>query len=213
MEAPLIWNLPPSPPAPTLVVTHGAGASSTHPNTTRLAELIAERGVRVARFDFPYMRRAIEAGRRPWPPDPEDVLASAWVQVIQQLAQQGVPTSQLFFGGRSMGGRIASYIADAVEPAGMVCISYPFHPPNDPARAITIHLQQLATPTLIVQGERDEYGTRAEVEAYELSPNIQLAWIPDGDHGLVPRKRSGHTEEGNRELAADAIAEFIHSRQ
>ena len=212
METPLTWNLPTSPPAPTLVLTHGAGASSTHPNTTALAELIAARGVRVARFDFPYMRRAMETGRRPWPPDPEDVLAGAWVQVIQQLAQQGVPTSKLFFGGRSMGGRIASYIADAVEPAGMVCISYPFHAPKNPASAITIHLQQLATPTLIVQGERDEYGTREEVEGYELSPHVQLSWIPDGNHGLVPRKRSGHTEEGNRELAAEAIAGFIRSQ-
>lgn len=213
MDTPLVWNLPPSPPAQTLLLTHGAGASSTHPNTTRLAELIAERGVRVARFDFPYMRRAMETGKRPWPPDPEDVLAAAWVQVIQQLAEQGVPPNRLFFGGRSMGGRIASYIADAVEPAGMVCISYPFHAPKNPASAITIHLQQLATPTLIVQGERDEYGTRDEVEGYELSPTVELCWIPDGNHGLIPRKRSGHTEEGNRELAAVAISEFVLSNQ
>lgn len=213
METPLVWNLPPSPPAPTLVLTHGAGASSTHPNTTRLAELIAERGVRVARFDFPYMRRAMEADKRPWPPDPEDVLAASWIQVIQQLAEQGVPPNRLFFGGRSMGGRIASYIADAVEPAGMVCISYPFHAPKNPASAITIHLQQLATPTLIVQGERDEYGTREEVEDYELAPTVELCWIPDGNHGLIPRKRSGHTEEGNRELAAVAISEFVLSNQ
>ncbi len=211
METPLTWNLPPSPPAPTLALTHGAGASSTHPNTTALAELIAQRGVRVARFDFPYMTRALAAGRRPWPPDPEDVLSATWIQVILQLAQQGVPTNNLFIGGRSMGGRIASYLADAVEPAGMVCISYPFHAPSDPSRATTIHLEQLATPTLIVQGERDEYGTRDEVEAYDLSPNIKLKWIPDGNHGLVPRKRSGHTEETNRELAAAAIAEFIHN--
>ena len=211
MDIPLTWNFPSAPPAPTLVLTHGAGASSTHPNTTALAELLAERGIRVARFDFPYMRRAIAEGRRPWPPDPEDVLAGTWVQVIQQLAEQGVPTSKLFFGGRSMGGRIASYIADAIEPAGMVCISYPFHAPKDPSTAITIHLQQLATPTLIVQGERDEYGTREEVEAYDLSHQVELCWIPDGNHGLIPRKRSGHTEEGNRELAATAIADFAKS--
>ena len=211
METPLTWNLPKSPPAPTLALTHGAGASTSHPNTAALAKLIAEQGVRVARFDFPYMRRAMETGRRPWPPDAEDVLAGTWIQVMQQLAEQGVPTSKLFIGGRSMGGRIASYIADAAEPAGMVCISYPFHAPNDPSRATTFHLEQMATPTLIVQGERDEYGTREEVEAYDLSPNITLQWIPDGNHGLIPRKRSGHTEESNRELAAEAIAEFIHN--
>ena len=211
MDVPLIWNLPPSPPAPTLALTHGAGASSTHPNTTHLAELLAERGVRVARFDFPYMRRAMATGRRPWPPDPEDVLAATWWQVVQQLAAQGVPTHRLFIGGRSMGGRIASYLADALEPAGMVCISYPFHAPDNPASAITIHLEQLATPTLIVQSERDEYGTRSEVGGYDLSGNIELCWIPDGNHGLAPRKRSGHSEESNRELAADAIAAFIHA--
>ena len=212
MDTPLIWNLPKSPPAPTLVLTHGAGASSTHPNTTRLAELIAQRGVRVARFDFPYMRRALEAGKRPWPPDPDDVLASAWLQVIRQLSEQGIPPHQLFFGGRSMGGRVASYIADSVEPAGLICISYPFHAPRDPSRAMTVHLQLLNTPTLIVQGERDEYGNREEVEAYDLSPTIQLHWIGDGDHSLTPRKRSGRTQEDNLVDAAEAIAAFIHER-
>ena len=212
MDTPLIWNLPDSPPAPTLALTHGAGASSTHPNTARLAELIAERGVRVARFDFPYMRRALAAGRRPWPPDSDEVLAASWLQVIQQLSEQGVPTHQLFFGGRSMGGRVASYLADSVEPAGLVCVSYPFHAPRDPSRAMTVHLQLLNTPTLIVQGERDEYGSLTEVAEYDLSPLIQLCWIGDGDHGLRPRKRSGRTQEDNLIDAADAIAAFIQEQ-
>ena len=140
------------------------------------------------------------------------MLAGAWVQVIQQLTEQGVPTSKLFFGGRSMGGRIASYIADAVEPAGMVCISYPFHAPNNPSSAIIIHLQQLATPTLIVQGERDEYGTREEVDGYELSPHVQLCWIPDGNHGLVPRKRSGAYGRGESGVGGGCDC-GVHSRQ
>ena len=212
MEIPLTWNLPQSPPAPTLVLTHGAGASSTHPNTTALAELIAQRGVRVARFDFPYMRRAMAEGRRPWPPDPEDVLAGTWVQVIQQLAEQGVPTSKLFFGGRSMGGRIASYIADAVEPAGMVCISYPFHAPNNPASAITIHLEQMATPTLIVQGERDEYGTREEVEGYDLSTGDRA----ELDSGWQPRSRAAEAFRaygGGESRAGGGCDCGVHPRQ
>jgi predicted alpha/beta-hydrolase family hydrolase len=158
------------------------------------------------------MRRALEAGKRPWPPDPDDVLASAWLQVIQQLSAQGVPPHRLFFGGRSMGGRVASYIADSVEPAGMVCISYPFHAPRDPSRAMTVHLQFLNTPTLIVQGERDEYGNREEVEAYDLSPMIRLHWISDGDHSLTPRKRSGRTLADNLVDSADAIAAFIQAQ-
>ena len=209
MTVDLVWNLPASPPAPTLVLTHGAGASSTHPNTTQLAELIAAGGVRVARFDFPYMQRATAEGRRPWPPDPEEVLVATWLSVIQQLSEQGVARGDLVIGGRSMGGRIASYIADRIEIGGLVCISYPFHAPGDPSRAMPLYMQQMQTPTLVVQGERDEYGTRDEVEAYNLSPQVTQVWIPDGDHGLKPRKRSGHTEESNRELAASAIAEFV----
>ena len=73
----------------------------------------------------------------------------------------------------------------------------------------TAHLRNIETPTLIVQGERDQYGSREEVSGYNLSPNIQVHWIPDGDHGLTPRKRSGVTEQENLESAAEAIAEFI----
>ena len=209
----LIWDLPPAgvKASPfTLVFTHGAGASCTSDTMNALAAGIAARGVAVARFNFPYMQRAMESGRRPWPPDPDDVLTATYVQVLQQFAAKGVPTSRLAIGGRSMGGRVASRLADAAEVAALVPISYPFHPPRDPSRAKTAHLQDLATPTLIVQGERDEYGSRAEVEGYALSEAVQLAWIPDGNHGLAPRKRSGFTEAGNLALAAEAAAAFLH---
>ena len=75
----------------------------------------------------------------------------------------------------------------------------------------TAHLREIATPTLIVQGERDPYGTREEVAGYQLSPNVRLCWIADGDHGLSPRKRSGVSEQQNFAAAADAIAEFVTS--
>ena len=188
-----------------LVLAHGAGASSSHPSMTELARLIGERGVRVARFDFPYMRRAAATGQRAWPPDDEDVLVGAWVEVLRELA----PANRLVIGGRSLGGRVASILADAAEVAGLVCVSYPFHPPNRGSPVRTAHLRVMETPTLIVQGERDPYGTRDEVEQYQLSPNIRLHWIPDGDHGLIPRKRSGLTEQDNLASAAAAIADFV----
>jgi len=213
MSVELIWDLPPpsaGKPSPlTLVLTHGAGMPATSETMNTLARLIARQGIAVARFNFPYMQRAQETGRRPWPPDPDDVLTATYIQVIQQFAAKGVPPARLAIGGRSMGGRVAARIADPAEVAALIPISYPFHPPNDPTRAKTAHLQTIATPTLIVQGERDEYGTRSEVEGYDLSPNISLEWIPDGNHGLVPRKRSGHTVEGNLRVASAAIAEFI----
>ena len=103
--------------------------------------------------------------------------------------------------------------ADAPEIAAqiqaVVCLAYPFHPAGKPDRPRTAHLADLATPTLIVQGDRDALGNRDEVAGYTLSRKIQLHWCPDGNHDLTPSKRSGFTQEGNWEGAMDAVAEFL----
>ncbi|HCK54632.1 MAG TPA: alpha/beta hydrolase, partial [Planctomycetaceae bacterium] len=61
-------------------------------------------------------------------------------------------------GGKSMGGRMASLVADECGVAGLVCLGYPFHPPAKPEKLRTEHLAGLSTPTLIVQGDRDRFG-------------------------------------------------------
>ena len=110
-----------------------------------------------------------------------------------------------------MGGRIASMIADAEGVAGVVCMGYPFHPPRQPDRLRIDHLKVMRTPTLICQGERDPFGTRAEVSAMQLSPAVRLHWLPDGDHGFAPRRRSGTDAAANLREAAAAAAAFIRS--
>jgi predicted alpha/beta-hydrolase family hydrolase len=118
----------------------------------------------------------------------------------------------VLIGGKSMGGRVASLVADELHAAGsivgLVCLGYPFHPPNKPAQLRTAHLERLACPALIVQGERDPFGGRAEVEGYALSAAIRLHWASDGDHDLGPRGASGFTRKGNLAAAADAVAAF-----
>jgi len=113
-------------------------------------------------------------------------------------------------GGKSMGGRMASLIADQTGAAGLVCLGYPFHPPGRPERLRTEHLAMLRTPTLICQGERDPFGRPDEVARYDLSHAIRLAWIPDGDHSFKPRKRSGRTWEANLDLAAAEVLGFLN---
>ena len=71
------------------------------------------------------------------------------------------------------------------------------------------HLGSIRTPTLILQGERDALGAKAEVEGYSLSASICIVWLPDGDHGFKPRKRSGRTEAGNLDDAIAAMAAFV----
>ena len=114
-----------------------------------------------------------------------------------------------------MGGRVASLVADELYAegriAGLACLGYPFHPPNKPEQLRTAHLEQLACPALFVQGERDPFGGRGEVEAYRLSRAIGLHWVSDGDHDLGPRGGSGFTRKGNLAAAADAVAEFARS--
>ena len=111
--------------------------------------------------------------------------------------------------GKSLGGRIASLVADETNVAGLLCLGYPFHPPGQPERIRTQHLTDLATPTLIVQGERDPFGNQGEVDGYDLSNSIRIVWLSDGDHSFKPRKKSGHTEPENLDKAIHSISTFV----
>ena len=194
----------PSMATRTLVLAHGAGAPMDSPFMEEMAAGVAERGVRVVRFEFPYMaQRRVEGTKRP--PNPARVLEQCWRDVIEAV---GSP-DRMVIGGKSMGGRIASHVADAAGVRGLVCLGYPFHPPGRPDRLRTAHLSKFETPSLIVQGERDPFGTRVEVEGYELSEAIQVAWLPDGEHSFRPRVRSGHTLEQNMHRAIDLVAGFV----
>jgi len=194
----------PADAAMTVVLAHGAGQPLDSPFMAAMAEGLAAAGLRVARFDFPYMRARRETGGRR-PPDREPALLATWHGVIESLGGGG----RLAIGGKSMGGRIASMIADAAGARGLVCLGYPFHPPGRPEKTRTAHLQAIRTPTLIVQGTRDPFGGPEDVSGYALSDRIQTAWIEDGDHSLRPRKKSGRTLEGNLAEAVALVAAFV----
>lgn len=186
----------------TIVLAHGAGAGMESPFLNHFAGALAEHGLRVARFEFPYMdaRRIGKKG----PPNREPVLREAWHSVISSLGREG-----LFIGGKSMGGRIASLVADEAKVAGLICLGYPFHPVGQPTKLRVEHLRTIKTPTLILQGTRDSFGTREEVAGYELSKAVRVHWLEDGDHDLKPRKASGRTREQNWAEAVGEIVAFV----
>lgn len=167
---------------------------------------LVSRKLRVIRFEFPYMQKRRLDGKRRGP-DSKPKLFAAWRDVIDEIGDR----DRLIVGGKSMGGRIASMVADEARVAGLVCLGYPFHPPGRPALLRTAHLESLRTPALILQGERDSFGSRAEVDGYPLSDSIQVVWLPDGDHSLKPRKKSGRTEDQNLDEACDEISRFVSS--
>ncbi|HSO42260.1 MAG TPA: alpha/beta fold hydrolase [Rhodospirillales bacterium] len=199
----------------TIVLAHGAGASMDSPFMAFFAEGLANRGYRVARFEFPYMASRRAGGnhnRRP--PDPPHVLMETWRAVIAELGAELGP-ERLVIGGKSLGGRIASMVADDAGVRGLVCLGYPFHPPEKQAEAEDkriAHLKTLRTPALIVQGTRDAFGMPEEVRGYGLSPAIRVHWLEDGDHNFAPRRKSGLTRQQNVDEALQAIACFLRTR-
>jgi hypothetical protein len=193
-----------------LVLTHGAGAGIDSDFMEECSQGLAARGLRVARFEFPYMQRIRETGKKR-PPDRAPILLETWQAVISQLKRRlRSGKKKLVIGGKSMGGRIASMVADEAQVAGLVCLGYPFHPPGKPVGQRIEHLHEIACPTLIVQGERDPFGTRREVARYRLSKQIGLHWLTDGNHSFRPPKSSTVSLEENMEQGLDAIAAFCH---
>ena len=188
----------------TLVLAHGAGAAMDSRFMNIVAEAIGGAAVRVVRFEFPYMAARRISGKR-GAPDREPVLIESWRSVIAKL---GDP-ARIVIGGKSMGGRIASMVADEARVAGQVCLGYPFHPPGNPSRTRTKHLENLRTPALIVQGTRDSFGLPDEVANYKLSKKIRIVWIEAGDHSFKPLARSGRTETQNIASAIEEAQRFI----
>lgn len=184
-----------------LVLAHGAGAGMNSPFMAAFADGLAERDIAVVRFEFPYMQAMNASGRRR-PPNPGKVLEQHWRAVIAAVGPSAI-------GGKSLGGRIASLVADDCGAAGLVCLGYPFHPPGKPAKTRTDHLKILKTPTLICQGTRDPFGTREDVASYRLSPAIDVLWLEDGNHSLEPRRASGRTVADNWNAAMDKISSFL----
>jgi predicted alpha/beta-hydrolase family hydrolase len=174
--------------------------------------------VRTARFEFSYMAARRTGTRKP-PPKAETLLdeyRTAVAHVRTKLAGEGEvgASVRVGIGGKSMGGRVASMVADGLLDAGevgaLVCLGYPFHPPGKPESLRTAHLEQLSTPTLICQGTRDPFGTLDEVPGYALSSAIEVVWLDDGEHEFKPRvKVSGHTHAEHLARAADAVARFL----
>lgn len=189
----------------TVLLAHGAGAAMDTPFMAAIAEGLAARGLRVARFEFAYMAARREGGSRRPPPKVE-LLQEEYRAAIEALACEG----PLVIGGKSMGGRVASLVADDLFArgaiAGLLCLGYPFHPQGKPEKLRTAHLADLKVPSLICQGSRDPFGTREEVAGYGLSERISIAWLEDGDHDLKPRRRvTGCSHEAHLAAACDAI--------
>ena len=191
----------------TLLLAHGAGAAMDSPFMTAIASGLAEVGWRVVRFEFAYMAKQRISGKRSAP----DRLPKLKQVFLEQLEIE-IASRPVFIAGKSMGGRVASLLADELSAKmnvlGCICLGYPFHPLGKPQQLRTEHLAVQKTPTLILQGERDGMGLQDEVETYTLSPMVSLQWMPAGDHSFKPTRNSGLTEADNWSAAVTHSSHF-----
>lgn len=217
--------------APILLLAHGAGAPMDSEFMNAVAVGLAALGVSVARFEFDYMaQRRVDQRKRP--PQRQEKLLARFTQAAEQAGGLG----NIFIGGKSMGGRMATYLAaglgleggasqaglaskqrsSAGICRGVVALGYPLHPPRKPSQLRASHWGALRASLLICQGERDVFGTRAEVQALQnvgaLAGGIEWHWLPDGDHDFKPRVRSGFLWQDNMDAAVEHAAQWILAR-
>jgi len=193
-------------PKALFIFAHGAGADMHHEFMETITQLLANNHISVLRFNFPFMVKRAEDGRR-YPPDRMPKLCTAYLSIVD-IVNRDLP---IFIGGKSMGGRVAATISENVLPdvKGVICLGYPFHPQKKPEKLRLQPLQQTKLPILVVQGERDALGNQEEINDYELSDLCDVIFLPDGDHNLKPRIKSGFTHQQHINTALELIIKFI----
>ena len=201
-----------------LMLAHGSGAPMDSPFMERIAQMLNDNGIIVVRFEFSYMaRRRIDGKRRP------SGRADRWVhhylRAVEELIGGDIWNAAwnelpLLIGGKSMGGRVATMVANDEElhlaVKGVVVFGYPFHPigKSEPEDWRLEPLENSLLPILICQGERDDFGWWDEINALTLPQQVTLEWITDGSHDLGPTGKSEATLKSNLQHAATLASDF-----
>lgn len=181
--------------ATTLVLGHGAGGGTDAVDLRLIGEVVAAAGFRVVLVDQPWR----VAGRR-IAPRPA-ALDAAWLEVVGRLR-----TGPLVVGGRSAGARVACRTSGELGASGVLALAFPLHPPGRPETSRAGELRMVASPLLVVQGERDPFGTPAQVR--RAAPGARVVGVSGADHSL----RCGRDERRTAErigIAARQVVDFL----
>lgn len=208
-----LWTRPDTTPVATLLMAHGAGAPMDSAFMEKLAAALSENGVAVARFEFAYMAGRRTGGSKRPPPRAEKLIGE-FQTALQALLP--VAESPILLGGKSMGGRVAAMLGGGgslpARVGGVCCYGYPFHPTGKPdADWRMAPLEDAKRPVLILQGDRDPFGSKPELDEISLPGHVSLTYLEDGNHDFGPRGKSPATLDGNIGIAARATAAFAAS--
>ena len=181
------------------------------PFMEQLAAALDRQGVASVRFEFPYMVRRRQDGKKR-PPDRMPVLLESFRKEVDRVRQETSPDCRIVVAGKSMGGRVASILASegGSDIAAVVCFGYPFHPPGKPARWRIDHLPAVGCPLMMVQGTRDPFGKREEVLARDdLEGVSRWCWLSGGNHDFQPLSKQPERQADLIERAAQASRQFL----
>ncbi len=190
-----------------LVIAHGAGNDMDSALLVGIQSAVAEAGFASARFNFPYK----EAGRRA--PDRRPVLLGTWRSVLDDVRER-LPDVAWAVGGKSMGGRMASYLpGEGVRPAALWFLGFPLHPAGRPEERRDSHLYAIDLPMLFLQGTRDPLATFGIVEDVvgRLGGRARLVPVEGGDHSFRVRGRKGPPAPEALHLLAENTVEWLKS--
>lgn len=154
-----------------VLLGHGAGGGVSSADLVAATRAATAVGVHVALVEQPYR----VAGRRVAAPARQ--LDAAWLAVADVLGDRWFPGLPLVFGGRSSGARVACRTAADGQAVAVLCLAFPVHPPGRPERSRQAELDAVDVPTLVVQGERDQFGRP------EPAHHREIVLVP-GDHSL-----------------------------
>jgi predicted alpha/beta-hydrolase family hydrolase len=196
-----------------LILAHGAGAPADSTFMEELSAALEREGIGTIRFEFPYMQKRRQDGKKR-PPDREPVLLEYFSGVIDRVRAELGSGSLILVGGKSMGGRMASILASRRDDIdGVICFGYPFHPPGKLDRWRTAHFRDLNCPILVLQGTRDPFGKPDELADHQRDLEaIDLRWLEGGNHDFQTLKSQPQTQS---ELIAQAAREtriFVDER-
>ena len=205
----ILWTPAAGTRTATIVLAHGAGGAMDTPFMNRISDGLSTHGLTVARFEFAYMAARRAGGKKRPPPRAEKLIPEYETAIAAVLSETDGP---LLIGGKSMGGRVAAMVAASPEldtrVRGVACLGYPFHAPGKTDNWRLTPLDESRLPILIAQGDRDPFGSFAEVSEQTLPDSVQITWLSDGNHDLQPRGRAEATWAGNMEETAQTVAEF-----
>lgn len=180
---------------------HGAGPSISTVDMVAARDALVEAGWAVAVIEQPWL---VAGGRVASPPP---VLDAAWLPAVRALRSRGGALASvrgpLVLAGRSAGARVACRTATDLRARAVICLSFPLHPPGKPhqLRADELVLPVRAgLPVLVVQGDRDPFGSPGEVTAY-----LERVYAVPGTHS-IPRASAGAVRQAVREFV-DALGE------